>query len=101
MRFEGQVLFATGAGSGIAAATARRFTSEGGRVAVVDLDASRAKAMAGELEGAIGLACDVADEDSVAAAVHAAHEDLGRIDCVLNAAGHAEFGAIEEWTLER
>ena len=37
-RFEGRVLFATGGGSGIAAATARRFTAEGGRVAVVDLD---------------------------------------------------------------
>jgi 3-oxoacyl-[acyl-carrier protein] reductase len=100
-RFEGRVLFATGGGSGIAAATARRFTAEGGRVAVVDLDGGRARETAAELDGAVGLACDVADEDSVAEAIRSAREQLGSIDCVLNAAGHAEFGPIEEWSVER
>jgi len=95
------VLFATGAGSGIAAATARRFAAEGGRVAVVDLDLERAEQVAAELPDAIGLAGDVADEASVEAAVGAARERFGRIDCVLNAAGHAEFGPIEEWSLAR
>ena len=42
MDFEGKVLFATGGGSGIAAATARRFAAGGGRVAVVDLDPAKA-----------------------------------------------------------
>jgi NAD(P)-dependent dehydrogenase (short-subunit alcohol dehydrogenase family) len=101
MRFEGRVLFATGAGSGIAAAVARRFTAEGGRVAVVDRDAERADAVATELDGAIGLAVDVSDEESVSAAITATKQRLGRIDCVFNAAGHAEFGPIEEWSLER
>ncbi len=101
MSFEGKVLFATGGGSGIAAATARRFTAGGGRVAVVDLVADRADAVAAELDGAIGLAADVADEDSVRVAVDTARAELGRIDCVLNAAGHAEFGPIGEWPLER
>ena len=100
-RFEGQVLLATGGGSGIAAATARRFASEGGRVAVLDLSAERAEGVASELDGSIALACDVADEDAVAAAVSSAHEQLGRIDCVLNAAGIADFGPIGEWPLER
>jgi NAD(P)-dependent dehydrogenase (short-subunit alcohol dehydrogenase family) len=101
MRFAGKVLFATGGGSGIAAAVARRFTAEGGRVAVADLDEGRAKAVAAELEGAVGLACDVADEASVQAALAAADEQLGGVDAVFNAGGHAEFGPIEEWSLER
>ena len=101
MRFSDKVLFATGAGSGIAAAVARRFTAEGGRVAVADLDEKRAKDVAAELEGAIGLACDVADESSVQAALAAADEQLGGVDAVFNAGGHAEFGPIEEWSLER
>jgi len=100
-RFEGRVLFATGGGSGIAAATARRFTAEGGRVAVVDLDGGRAKEVAAELPGAIGLGCDVADETSVADAIGSAREQLGSIDCVLNAAGHAEFGPIVVWSVDR
>jgi NAD(P)-dependent dehydrogenase (short-subunit alcohol dehydrogenase family) len=101
MRFTDKVLFATGGGSGIAAAVARRFTAEGGRVAVADLDEGRAKAVAADLEGAIGLACDVADESSVQAAMAAADEQLGGVDAVFNAGGHAEFGPIEEWSLER
>ena len=101
MSFEGRVLFATGGGSGIAAATARRFAAGGGRVAVVDLVADRAEAVAAELDGSIGLAADVADEDSVRTAVETAQSELGRIDCVLNAAGHAEFGPIGEWPIER
>ena len=101
MRFSDKVLFATGGGSGIAAAVARRFTAEGGRVAVADLDEGRAKAVAAELEGAVGLACDVADEASVQAALAAADQRLGGVDAVFNAGGHAEFGPIEEWSLER
>ncbi|WP_053227913.1 SDR family NAD(P)-dependent oxidoreductase [Solirubrobacter soli] len=101
MRFEGKVLPATGAGSGIAAATARRFAGEGGRVAVLDLSEERAHAVAAELEGSVAIACDVADEDAVAAAVVRAHEHLGRIDCVLSAAGIADFGPLADWSLER
>ncbi|GAB2485535.1 SDR family NAD(P)-dependent oxidoreductase [Jatrophihabitans fulvus] len=97
-RFDGKVLLATGGGSGLAAATARRFHAEGGRVAVLDRDAAAAEAVAGELDGAIALGVDVADEDAVAAAVADVHARLGRIDCVFNAAGHAEFGPIERWS---
>ncbi len=100
MNFEGKVLLATGGGSGIGAATARRFASGGGRVAVVDLDASRANEIAADIDGAIGLGCDVADEASVRSAVEATREQFGAIDCVLNAGGHAAFGPIEEWTVE-
>jgi 3-oxoacyl-[acyl-carrier protein] reductase len=98
-RFAGKVLFATGAGSGLAAATARRFAAEGGRVAVVDLDAGRAEALASELDGSIGLACDVSDESSVEETVQAAQERLGGINCVLNSAGFAQFTPIEELSL--
>ena len=100
MDFEGKVLFATGGASGIAAATARRFTAEGGRVAIVDLDAGRAEETARDIDGAIGLGADVADESSVKAAVDATRDQLGRIDCVLNAAGHAAFGPVEEWSMD-
>jgi NAD(P)-dependent dehydrogenase (short-subunit alcohol dehydrogenase family) len=101
MRFAGKNLFATGGGSGIAAAVARRFTDEGGRVAVADLDEGRAKAVAAELEGAVAVGCDVSDEASVQAALATAEQQLGGLDAVFNAGGHAEFGPIEEWTLER
>jgi 3-oxoacyl-[acyl-carrier protein] reductase len=98
-RFAGKVLFATGAGSGLAAATARRFAAEGGRVAVLDLDLARAEAVASELGDSVGLSCDVTDEQSVGEAVQEAHERLGRIDCVVNAAGLFASSPIEELSL--
>jgi NAD(P)-dependent dehydrogenase (short-subunit alcohol dehydrogenase family) len=100
-RFDGKVLLATGAGSGLAAATARRFASEGGRVAVLDIARERADEVAAELPGSAAFACDVADEEQVAAVVLDAHERLGRLDCVFNAAGIADFGPLAEWSLER
>ena len=99
-RFTGKVLFATGGGSGIAAATARRFAAEGGRAAVVDLDGDRARAVAEELDGSCGIACDVADEHSVQEAVDEAVQRLGRIDCVLNAAGHVHFAPLEQVSVD-
>ncbi len=101
MRFAGRVLFATGAGSGIAAATARQFSAEGGRVAVADIDGERAAEIAASLDGAIGIRCDVSDEASVDAAVAETRKTLGRIDAVLNAAGHADFGPIDDFPLDR
>jgi NAD(P)-dependent dehydrogenase (short-subunit alcohol dehydrogenase family) len=101
VRFLGKVLFVTGGGSGIGAQVARRFAADGGRVAVADLDETKAKAVASEMEGAFAVGCDVADEGSVRAALQSAAAELGGVDCVLNAGGHADFGPIEEWSLER
>jgi 3-oxoacyl-[acyl-carrier protein] reductase len=99
-RFDGKVLFVTGAGSGIGAETARRFATEGGRVAAADLDGGAADAVAAELDGSIAFACDVADETSVHEAVAAAHAQLGGIDCVFNSAGIVKFTPIEDLSLD-
>jgi NAD(P)-dependent dehydrogenase (short-subunit alcohol dehydrogenase family) len=101
MRFDDRVLFVTGGGSGLGAATARRFAAEGGKVAVVDLDLERAEKVAAELDGSIGLFADVSDEASVVEALRRAHDQLGPVDSVFNAGGHAEFGPIEDWSWER
>jgi len=98
-RFDGKVLFVTGAGSGIGAETARRFAAEGGLVAAADLDGGAADAIASELDGSIAFACDVANETSVNEAVAAARAQLGGIDCVFNSAGIVKFTPIEELSL--
>ena len=101
MRFDGRALLVTCGASGIGAAVARRFTADGGRVAVVDRNEQQAQAVAGELEGAIAIAVDVTDEAAVGQCVDAVARHFGSIDCLFNAAGHAEFGPVEEWSLER
>jgi 3-oxoacyl-[acyl-carrier protein] reductase len=101
MRFREKVLFATGGASGIGAATARRFTAEGGRVAIIDLDREQAESLAAELPGALAIAADIADEPGIQAAVGEAVARLGGIDCVFTAAGYAQFGHVDELSLER
>ena len=102
MRFENKVLFVTGGASGIGRATAERVVAEGGQAALVDLDAARAAEVAAEIgHGCIVLGANVADEAQVKAAVDATVAQLGGIDLVLAAAGHAEFGPSAEWDTAR
>jgi len=101
MRFKGQVLLVTGGASGIGAAVARRFAADGGLVALIDRNEQRAQAVAGELEGAIAIRLDVTDEEAVGRCVDTVAQHFGSIDCLFNAAGHAEFGPIEDWSFER
>jgi NAD(P)-dependent dehydrogenase (short-subunit alcohol dehydrogenase family) len=101
MRFDGKVLLVTGGASGLGAAVGHRFTAEGGQVAVVDLDGEKAEEVAGKLDGAIAIGVDVSSEEAVGRCVDQVARHFGSIDCLFNAAGHAEFGPVEEWSLER
>jgi len=98
-RFDDKVLFVTGGGSGIGEATARRFAREGGRAAVADLELAQAQRVVGDLGDGLALQCDVGDEASVGAAVAAARDELGRIDCVFNCAGYVRFVPLLELEL--
>src|SRR3954452_19574201 len=86
----------TGGGSGIGAATARAMARAGAQVAVVDLNADNAKAVAAEIDG-LAFAADVTDYDSLAGAVHAAHEQMGGLSLLFNNAGGSNLSPIHEY----
>jgi len=86
MRLEGHAALVTGGGSGIGAATCRELAAEGARVAVTDLNADTAQAVAGDLDGA-AYELDVRSTASIAAAVAAAERDLGPLEVLVNNAG--------------
>lgn len=83
-RFENHGVLITGAGRGIGEAIARRLAAEGARVLVTDVDGERAAHAAGSIDGALPLACDVADRASVEAAVAYAVERFGSLDVLVN-----------------
>ena len=69
-------------------ATARMFAREGGKVAILDLDTSQAKAAAAEVGNQhIGLACDVTDLDQCRSAIDEVLAAFGQIDVLVNNAG--------------
>ncbi len=88
-RYADRVVVVTGAARGIGAGTAKRFADEGASVAILDLEQEAAAATAEGLgaDRAIGLACNVADTDSVEAAVSQVVEQLGKVDVLVNNAG--------------
>lgn len=87
MDLRGGSALVTGGGSGLGEATALALAGAGMRVAVMDLDAGRAGAVAGRIDG---TACpgDVTDEAAVAAAVAAAAA-LGPLRLAVSCAGIA------------
>ena len=91
----------TGGGGDIGAAIGVRAAAAGYQVALLDQHGQRAADKAAAIPGAIGLACNVTDEASVAAAFDAAQQRFGAIpDLVVNCAGTARFKPLIEQTLE-
>jgi NAD(P)-dependent dehydrogenase (short-subunit alcohol dehydrogenase family) len=92
----------TGAGSGIGAACAQVLSEQGAAVAALDVRAGAADEVAATLRGdALGLECDVTDEDAVAAAVRSAVDALGGLDTIVAAAGIAPPSRTHELALEQ
>jgi 3-oxoacyl-[acyl-carrier protein] reductase len=82
------VVFITGAGSGLGAATARRLAADGALIAINDLDPDAAQTIADEV-GGIALPFDVTDSEAFDGAVDQCVSALGRIDVMVNNAGIA------------
>ena len=99
-RFDNQVVWITGGGSGIGRALALAFADEGATVAVSGRREDRLQEVVAELEarGAKGLAvrCDVTDEASVAEAVQKVVRTLGGLDVAVANAGFAVAGRVEK-----
>lgn len=86
----------TGAARGIGLATTRLMLDRGWQVAMLDRDGEELARASDGLKGAAPFVFDVSISSQVDAAVAAILETFGRLDAVVNNAGVAEFGPIEQ-----
>ena len=103
----GKTALITGAGRGIGRATAIAFAKEGINVGLVGRTLENLQKVAEELKAydvKVAMAtADVANNESITAAVESIRAELGAIDILVNNAGISKFGKFleltpEEWT---
>jgi len=90
-KLQDKVAVITGGASGIGAATARLFVSEGAKVVLVDLNEEKGKAFESELKAlnadALFVKANITSEEEVANIFTQTIEKFGKVDIVFNNAG--------------
>ena len=103
-RLEGQTAWISGAASGIGEATARLFAAEGARVAMVDVQADRGRAVERAIRSAGGealfLPCDVTVEESVRTAIVETAGRYGGLQIIVNCAGIVHGRPLHDYNAE-
>lgn len=99
-RFQDQVIWITGASSGIGRELARQLAEEGAHVAVSARREDRLQEVVADIEAlgrqALAVACDVTDEEAVHRAADRVAGHFGRLDVAVANAGFGVVGPIEE-----
>ncbi|MFT3928026.1 MAG: SDR family oxidoreductase [Myxococcales bacterium] len=101
----GKRIFITGAASGLGLALAKRYAREGYKVCLGDVNdaagqsAQEAVRAAGAAE-ALYLRCDVTKEEDLQTVANTLSERWGGVDIVVNNAGVAQAGSIDEVSLD-
>lgn len=91
----------TGGGAGLGAAMARRFAEAGWTPIIADRDEARAQAVAEEIGGdAVALVMDVTSESDWQRVAEAIKDRFGVLDVLINNAGVAVGGTLEETSIE-
>jgi NAD(P)-dependent dehydrogenase (short-subunit alcohol dehydrogenase family) len=91
--------FITGASSGLGREWASAALDRGDRVAAAARRADKLQELADSYGDAVlPIELDVKDRAAAFAAVQRAHEHFGRLDVVVNGAGHGHYGSVEELT---
>ena len=97
---DGKVAVITGAGSGMARATAEIFVREGAKVFAADVSGAQEATAAALGDACVPFRVDVTDEAQVEAMFAAAIETFGKVDVVCNVAGIGGAQPVAEITLD-
>lgn len=102
MRLEGKTAIVTGGGTGIGEAICNRFSAEGARVVVAELEFENGMSTVEGIKASGGSAMfvetDTSDSDSVRSMVSRALGEYGGVDILVNNAAAFVFGKVEDVT---
>lgn len=105
MKLEGRVALVTGTSPNIGGGIAQELANDGAMLVCVDLMPENAEQCAEALrkqgKEALGIPCDITDEDAVKAMVDRAVQEFGGIDILVNCAGILGGLSVLEMPLER
>ncbi|CAG9559392.1 unnamed protein product [Danaus chrysippus] len=87
MSFNGKVVIVTGASSGIGAAVAKEFSSEGAQVVMVGRNEAKLSAVAAECDKPLVIRADVANDDDARRIIDETIKQFGKLDILVNNAG--------------
>ena len=100
-----KIVYITGAASGIGLELAKAFAEAGAKLVVSDMNEEAAKETAHLLTSkgfeAIGLGCNVTEEEQIKSSLDFIAQEHGRIDILINNAGLQHVAPIEEFSTER
>lgn len=98
---EGQVVFITGAASGIGHSIGMEFLNAGAKVVFTDINQEKLDEVTKELQDngkdCLGIKVDVTNEEDIKSAIEQTVEKYGRLDVLLNNAGLQHVSPIEDF----
>ena len=106
LRMDGRVALVTGGSKGLGYSMAHKFAASGAQVCIVARNGDEVAEAANRIKvetgaGSLGLPCDVSQAAQLQSVFDSCIETFGKVDILINNAGHAMAGEFESITDEQ
>jgi short-subunit dehydrogenase len=101
MDIKNKIVIVTGASDGIGKAVAEKLSKAGAKVVLAARSEEKIAAMAHELPGSLAVHADMTNQGDIKNLIDRTMEIDGRIDIMINNAGHGMYGPVESVDIDK